>query len=113
MKNDVGDCALQSNVVVDEDFLLSDGAREKICKIYESKDENDEIMLSIIRRGKLYPSKISSDQFIEVCSSCSVYRPLLMLKYNSKGVGELSFGHSGEEKKREQSQVLRSADPDH
>ena len=113
MKNDVGECALQSNVVVDEDFLLSDGAREKICKIYESKDENDEIMLSIIRRGKLYPSKISSDQFIEVCSSCSVYRPLLMLKYNSKGVGELSFGQPGEEKKQEQSQVLRSADPDH
>ena len=106
MKNDVGDCALQSNVVVDEDFLLSDGAREKICKIYESKDENDEIMLSIIRRGKLYPSKISSDQFIEVCLSCSVYHPLLMLKCNWNGVGELSFGHSGEEKKREQSQVL-------
>ena len=49
MKRDLGDCALQSNVVVDEDFLLSDGAREKICKIYESKDENDEFMLSIIR----------------------------------------------------------------
>ena len=106
MKNDVGDCALQSNVVVDKDFLLSVGAREKICKIYESKDENDEIMLSIIRRARLYPSKISSDQFIEVCSSCSVYRPLLMLKYNSKGVGELWFGHSGEEKKRKQSQVV-------
>ena len=102
MKRDLGDCALQSNVVVDEDFLLSDGAREKICKIYESRDENDEIMLSVIRRGRLYPSKISSDQFIEVCLSCSVYCPLLMLKYNSKGVGELSFGHSGEEKKREQ-----------
>ena len=113
MKRYLGDCALQSNVVVDEDFLLSDGAREKICKIYESRDENDEIMLSVIRRGRLYPSKISSDQFIEVCSSCSVYRPLLMLKYNSKGVGELSFGQPGEEKKQEQSQVLRSADPDH
>ena len=106
MKNDVGDCALQSNVVVDEDFLLSVGGREKICNIYESKDENDEIMLSIIRRGKLYPLKISSDQFIEVCLSCSVYCPLLMLKCNWNGVGELSFGHSGEEKKREQSQVL-------
>ena len=113
MKRDLGDCALQSNVVVDEDFLLSDGAREKICKIYESRDENDEIMLSVIRRGRLYPSKISSDQFIEVCPSCSVYRPLLMLKYNLKGVGEISFGQPGEEKKQEQSQVLRSADPDH
>ena len=61
MKRDLGDCALQSNVVVDEDFLLSVGAREKICKIYESRDENDEIMLSIIRRGKLYSLKISSD----------------------------------------------------
>ena len=106
MKRDLGDCTLQSNVVVDEDFLLSDVAREKIYKIYENRDEKDEIMLSVIRRGRLYPSKISSDQFIEVCSSCSVYRPLLMLKYNSKGVGELWFGHSGEEKKREQSQVV-------
>ena len=102
----MGDCAPQSNVVVDEVFLLSVGGREKICNIYESKDENDEIMLSIIRRGKLYQLKISSDQFIEVCLSCSVYRPLLMLKCNWNGVGELSFGHSGEEKKREQSQVL-------
>ena len=109
----MGDSAPQSNVVVDEVFLLSVGGREKICNIYESKDENDEIMLSIIRRGKLYPLKISSDQFIEVCLSCSVYRPLLMLKCNWNGVGELSFGHSGEEKKREQSQVLRSAHPDH
>ena len=51
MKNDVRECTLWPNVVVDEDFLLGDGAREKIYKIYESKDENDEIMLSIIRRA--------------------------------------------------------------
>ena len=53
-------------VEVTDELLLSSVGRNKIRKIFRTADENGHILVSIIKRSRFFPPKVSADQFVKV-----------------------------------------------
>ena len=54
------------DIEVTDELLLSPVGRTKIRKIFRTADANGHILVSIIKRCRFFPPKVSADQFVKV-----------------------------------------------